>query len=85
MGIGQWLGRLVLIVASVPMADQKAVLATVESLNIVPARARSGGTVGQVIAVVADAKLLLQIAAIDARADQGGTEILYAATGFEKI
>ena len=67
-------------VVATQIADQKAVLATVESLNVVPARARVGGTVGQlgvkagdqvragqVIAVVADAKLLLQIAAIDAQ------------------
>ncbi len=67
-------------VTATQIADQKAVLATVESLNVVPARARTGGTVGQlavragdqvhagqVIAVVADAKLLLQIAAIDAQ------------------
>lgn len=67
-------------VTATQIADQKAVLATVESLNVVPARARVGGTVGQlairagdqvhagqVIAVVADAKLLLQIAAIDAQ------------------
>ncbi|HTN10577.1 MAG TPA: efflux RND transporter periplasmic adaptor subunit [Acetobacteraceae bacterium] len=62
------------------VADEKAVFATVESLNVVPARARLGGTVaelmvkdgdavsaGQVIAEVADQKLLLQRAAIDAQ------------------
>lgn len=67
-------------VHSAQVADEKAVFATVESLNVVPARARLGGTVaallvkdgdavtaGQVIAEVADQKLLLQRAAIDAQ------------------
>ena len=67
-------------VQPVQLADQKAVFATVESLDVVPARARIGGTVGrlaikagdrvepgQVLAVVADDKLLLQIASIDAQ------------------
>lgn len=62
------------------LADQKAVFATVESPNVVPARARIGGTVaslsvrqgdtvtqGQVIAVVGDDKLILQIHALDAQ------------------
>jgi RND family efflux transporter MFP subunit len=62
------------------VADEKAVFATVESLNVVPARARIAGTVaelmvrdgdavaaGQVIAEIADAKLVLQRAAIDAQ------------------
>lgn len=61
-------------------ADEKAVFATVESANVVPARARIGGTVaelavhpgdvvtpGQVIAVVGDEKLLLAIAGLDAQ------------------
>lgn len=62
------------------LTDQKAVFATVESPNVVPARARIGGTIaslavrqgdavtqGQVIAVVGDEKLLLQINALDAQ------------------
>lgn len=62
------------------LTDQKAVFATVESPNVVPARARIGGTVaglsvkqgdlvkpGQVIAVVGDEKLLLQIKSLDAQ------------------
>ncbi len=61
------------------LTDQKAVFATVESPYVVPARTRIGGTVaslsvrqgdlvnaGQVIAVVADEKLLLQINSLDA-------------------
>ena len=62
------------------VADEKAVFATVESANVVPARARIGGTVaalsvrpgdavtpGQVIAVVGDDKLLLTINGLDAQ------------------
>jgi RND family efflux transporter MFP subunit len=62
------------------LADQKAVFATVESPNVVPARTRIGGTIaslsvhqgdpvtqGQVIAVVGDDKLLLQINSLDAQ------------------
>jgi len=62
------------------IADQKAAFATVESPNLVPARTRIGGTIatlsvrqgdpvqqGQVIAVVADEKLLLQIRSLDAQ------------------
>jgi RND family efflux transporter MFP subunit len=62
------------------VADEKAVFATVESPNVVPARGRIGGTVaslsvrqgdvvtqGQVIAVVGDDKLLLQLNSLDAQ------------------
>jgi RND family efflux transporter MFP subunit len=62
------------------LTDEKAVFATVESPNVVPARARIGGTIaslsvhqgdkvaqGQVIAVVADEKLLLQVSSLDAQ------------------
>jgi len=67
-------------VAPKTVADEKAVFATVESANVVPARARIGGTVaelaveigdavkqGQVLATVADEKLLLQIKSLDAQ------------------
>jgi RND family efflux transporter MFP subunit len=67
-------------VALRPLADEKAVFATVESRNVVPARARIGGTVvdlsvkygdevteGQQLAVVGDQKLQLQIHALDAQ------------------
>lgn len=66
-------------VAARMVPDEKAVFATVESRNVVPARARIGGiitrlavkdgdrvTAGQVIATVEDHKLQLQIAALDA-------------------
>jgi multidrug efflux pump subunit AcrA (membrane-fusion protein) len=67
-------------VAPRAIADEKSVFATVESPNVVPARTRIGGTVaslsvrqgdavqpGQVIAVVADDKLILQIGSLDAQ------------------
>jgi RND family efflux transporter MFP subunit len=70
----------VFTVATADLADEKAVFATVESPNVVPARARIGGTVaqlsvqdgdevaqGEVIAVVGDEKLLLQISSLDAQ------------------
>lgn len=63
-----------------PFADEKAVFATIESRNIVSARARIGGTVvslsvrdgdevkqGQAIAVVGDEKLQLQLRSLDAQ------------------
>jgi RND family efflux transporter MFP subunit len=62
------------------VADEKAVFATVESTNVVPARARIGGTVaelsvkegnevkqGQVVATVGDEKLVLQLKSLDAQ------------------
>ena len=62
------------------VADEKAVFATVESANIVPARARIGGTVAelsvkegdevtqnQVVAIVGDEKLVLQMKSLDAQ------------------
>ena len=61
------------------LTDEKAVFATVESRDVVPARARIGGTIatlivregdeveeGKVIGVVADQKLGLRIQALDA-------------------
>lgn len=69
----------VFTVQSTRLTDEKAVFATVESRDVVPARARIGGTVasltvregdevaeGQVIGVVADQKLALRIQALDA-------------------
>ena len=66
-------------VQSSNLTDEKAVFATVESRDVVPARTRIGGTIatltvregdavqaGQVIGVVADQKLGLRIQALDA-------------------
>jgi RND family efflux transporter MFP subunit len=75
-------GAEVLTVASRSVADEKAVFATVESISVVPARSRIGGTVvqlnvregdpvtrGQVIASIGDEKLVLQMKSLDAQID----------------
>jgi RND family efflux transporter MFP subunit len=62
------------------VADEKAVFATVESREVVPARVRTGGTIaslsvregdwvkaGQVVATIGDEKLALQKSALDAQ------------------
>ena len=69
-----------LTVAQQAVADEKAVFATVESISVVPARVRIGGTVvqlnvregdrvarGQAIASVGDDKLVLQMKSLDAQ------------------
>ena len=77
---GPALGQETFTVEPKPVADEKAVFATVESANVVPARARIGGTVaelsvkegdevseGQVVATVGDEKLVLQLKSLDAQ------------------
>ena len=69
-----------LTVAARTVADEKAVFATVESVSVVPARGRIGGTVvqldvregdhvtrGQAIAAIGDEKLVLQLRSLDAQ------------------
>lgn len=69
-----------LTVAPVTVGDDKAVFATVESANVVPARARIGGTLarlsvkygdrverGATLATVGDDKLILQMGSLDAQ------------------
>jgi len=69
-----------LTVAAQTVADEKAVFATVESVSVVPARGRIGGTVvqldvregdhvtrGQAIATIGDEKLVLQLRSLDAQ------------------
>lgn len=73
-------GAETLIVEQRSIADEKSVFATVESISVVPARSRIGGTVaqlhvregdavtrGQAIAVVGDEKLVLQMKSLDAQ------------------
>lgn len=75
-------------VALQPVRDPKPVFATVESRNVVPARARLGGTVayltveegdivtaGQVIATVGDEKLASQFAVLKAEADRAEADL----------
>jgi RND family efflux transporter MFP subunit len=67
-------------VALVQVADEKAVFATVESRNVVPARARIGGMIetlgvragdtverGQVVATIGDEKIVLRMQSLDAQ------------------
>lgn len=76
----QVLAQETFVVGSKAIADEKSVFATVESANVVPARARIGGTVvelavkegdaasqGQVVATIGDEKLALQMGALDAQ------------------
>jgi len=69
-----------LTVAPRQVADEKAVFATVESVSVVPARGRIGGTIaelsvregdavtrGQPIATIGDQKLVLQLKSLDAQ------------------
>nr|WP_249141974.1 efflux RND transporter periplasmic adaptor subunit [Bradyrhizobium diazoefficiens] len=69
-----------LTVAQQSVADEKAVFATVESISVVPARSRIGGTVaqlnvregdritsGQAVATIGDEKLVLQMKSLDAQ------------------
>lgn len=69
-----------IIVEPVPVTEWKAVYGRIEARNVVPARARIGGTVvellvtegdtvaaGETIASVSDEKLAFQVAAIDAQ------------------
>src|ERR1035441_6770471 len=69
-----------LVVHAIEVEDQKAVVATVEPVHQLVARARIGGTIialkakegdsaeaGAELATVADAKLVLQTQALDAR------------------
>ncbi|WP_395018713.1 efflux RND transporter periplasmic adaptor subunit [Dongia sp.] len=84
-------------VAPVTLTDEKAVFATVESVNVVPARARIGGTIaeltvkqgdrverGQVIGSVGDEKLVLQLRALDAQIAGLKAQLAQAQIDFER-
>lgn len=86
-------GDAPLRMAAETVIDEKAVFATVESVNVVPARARIGGTVvdlsvaegdrvaaGQTIARIGDEKLALQIGAMDSRISALNAQFEQAAT-----
>ncbi|WP_119388228.1 efflux RND transporter periplasmic adaptor subunit [Taklimakanibacter lacteus] len=88
----------VLKVMPTPVADEKAVFATVESLNVVPARARIGGTLagltaregdhveqGQIIARIGDEKLVLQMKSLDAQIAGLEAQRAQAETDFTRI
>ena len=79
------------LVSQSTISDQKAVFATIESANVVPARARIGGTIlelkvrqgdhveqGQVIATVGDQKLALQINSYAAQVQAAQAQVAQA-------
>jgi RND family efflux transporter MFP subunit len=81
-----------------PVADEKAVFATVESISVVPARGRIGGTVvqlkvregdrvtsGQVIAAIGDEKLVLQMKSLDAQIEALNAQSNQAQIDFTRI
>lgn len=87
-----------IVVAPRQVADDKAVFATVESISVVPARGRIGGTIvalnvregdavtrGQPIAVIADEKLALQLKALDAQIEALQAQAGQAQTDFDRI
>lgn len=85
-------------VTLVKIADEKAVFATVESVNVLPARARIGGTIaarrvtegmqvkaGQVLATIGDEKLVLQLKSLDAQIAGLEAQLAQAQTDFSRI
>lgn len=91
-------GAETLTVKQSSIADEKAVFATVESISVVPARSRIGGTVtelhvregdavrrGQAIAVVGDEKLVLQMKSLDAQIQALQAQADQAQTDFDRI
>lgn len=87
-----------LTVAQRVVADEKAVFATVESISVVPARGRIGGTVvelhvregdrvtaGQAIATIGDEKLGLQMKSLDAQIEALQAQANQAQIDFTRI
>jgi len=85
------------VVAPKTVADEKAVFATIESANVVPARARIGGTVvelavkegdavtqGQIVATIGDEKLALQMKSLDAQIAGLEAQFAQAQTDFTR-
>jgi RND family efflux transporter MFP subunit len=85
-------------VQSRSVTDEKAVFATVESISVVPARGRIGGTIvalsvregdavirGQSIASIGDDKLALQMRALDAQIEALQAQANQAQTDFNRI
>lgn len=91
-------GAETLTVEQRSITDDKAVFATVESISVVPARSRIGGTVaqlhvregdavtrGQAIAVVGDEKLVLQMKSLDAQIEALQAQADQAQLDFDRI
>ena len=92
------LGAETFIVKPMTIADSKAVFATVESSNVVPARARIGGTIAQltvkegdrvtpeqVLATVGDEKLVLQMQSLDGQIAALDAQTKQAQTDFTRV
>ncbi|QDF42402.2 efflux RND transporter periplasmic adaptor subunit [Bradyrhizobium symbiodeficiens] len=98
-GLGAGVARAeTLTVTQHPVADEKAVFATVESISVVPARGRIGGTVvqlhvregdrvtaGQAIATIGDEKLGLQMKSLDAQMEALQAQASQAQVDFTRI
>lgn len=85
------------LVEPVQVGDEKSVFATVQSANVVPARARIGGTIielkvrqgdlvaqGQVIATVSDKKLGLQASSYGAQVAAAQAQLAQAKTDLDR-
>ena len=85
------------VVRIAPIADEKAVFATIETATVVPARARVGGTIaelevkqgdkveqGQVIALVGDPKRALQVHASAAQEQAAQAQFANARADYER-
>jgi RND family efflux transporter MFP subunit len=85
------------LVQPVMVADEKAVFATVQSANVVPARARIGGTIvelkvrqgdhveqGQVIATISDKKLGFQASSYGAQVAAAQAQLAQAKTDLDR-
>lgn len=85
-------------VSSRTVSDPKVVFATVESTDVVDARARIGGTIvsldvkegdvvraGQVIAVVGDEKLALQVKTLDAQIDGLASQLQKSSADLKRV
>ncbi len=85
------------LVQPVMVADEKAVFATVQSANVVPARARIGGTIielkvrqgdhveqGQVIATISDKKLGFQASSFSAQVAAAQAQLAQAKADFDR-
>lgn len=79
------------------VADEKAVFATIESANVVPARARNGGTIielhvkqgdrveqGQLIATIGDPKLGLQVNSYSAQVQAAQAQLAQAQLDYQR-
>ena len=87
-----------IVVHAVEVQDQKAVVATVEPVHQLVARARLGGTIvslkakegeraeaGAELATVADPKLVLQMQALDARIESQQAQVDKAKTDLDRV